>query len=99
MKHKAQEFIDEFQTMRCTESINGTEIEPPSWITQGLKNIQDTIDCQLTWEQSGVLYLMVCGMCDRAKKNDDLEAVRELEKIKSKLLKQKEMWVSEDESI
>ena len=86
MKHKAKESLD---------YLGGGFLDDGD-----IENIQDLINCQLTVEEIDYLCLKLFG-CKASNKyclNWSSEKREEIQKsIEIKMLKQKEMWVSEDE--
>lgn len=100
MKHKVQESLNNLKEyddgyssleLQLAENIDCYDIEPTYEHQEEINNIQDLINCQLTVEELNTIFYAI-GYASH-KLNIDKCVV-----ILDKLQKQKEMWVSDDET-
>lgn len=96
MKHKAQlEYDYNHDVDRIIEEINFGVFEEKPRIYKYAGSIKDLIDCQFTLEE---LITISLAIAYTSAYNPTLISVKNERNIMDKIMKQEEMWVSEDET-
>lgn len=101
MKHKAQECFERIYQQdyeafdsSCLVAVEDSDMR----YEEDCDTLQELINCQLNESELSIVDEMICVILAEMLEQKKFELVNYLVPIREKIKKQKEMWVSEDET-